>query len=380
MDETLTNEVREALTALSAFMSGQETRLSHVETLAQKALQRIATPGLVLSSGAAPDTLGGLVSQAPAIKEFMAAGGRFRGSAPVPIPGRLVTKSTIVTGTTLKPGVQVDPVAPLPQAPLAVADLIPQRALKEGVLQFVRQTGSNPVAGIQAAQGDPKLESTVTFETITQTPETLATWIAASKQSVTDIAGLTALIDNVLRYALQWLEDGEILNGVPPAHLTGILPVASVVAPVAGDSALDAISRVFAALTSRGVRPSGVVMHPTDFLNISLATDTTGSYLLGSPTAAPTQMLWGVPVVQTTQIPLATVLAGDFLRGSELAYREDASVEISTEHADFFVRNLVCIKAEERLTLAIRQASYFAKCSALPAPTVMAAATAPKKA
>jgi hypothetical protein len=32
-------------------------------------------------------------------------------------------------------------------------------------------------------------------------------------------------------------------------------------------------------------------------------------------------------------------------------------VEVSTEHADFFIRNLVAILAEQRLALAVKQAA-----------------------
>src|SRR5262249_26291481 len=61
-----------------------------------------------------------------------------------------------------------------------------------------------------------------------------------------------------------------------------------------------------------------------------------------------------------------TVLAGDFQRGARLWDREDATIEVSTEHSDFFIRNLLCVRAEERLTLAISQTAYFAKAT-LPA-------------
>ena len=39
--------------------------------------------------------------------------------------------------------------------------------------------------------------------------------------------------------------------------------------------------------------------------------------------------------------------------------REDANVEISREHADFFTRNLAAILCEERLAVTVRRPEAF---------------------
>lgn len=45
-------------------------------------------------------------------------------------------------------------------------------------------------------------------------------------------------------------------------------------------------------------------------------------------------------------------LVGNFRRAATLYDRWSPRVEVSTEHADFFTRNLVAILAEERIALA----------------------------
>lgn len=47
-------------------------------------------------------------------------------------------------------------------------------------------------------------------------------------------------------------------------------------------------------------------------------------------------------------------LVGNFQRAATLYDRWTPRVEVSTEHADFFTRNLVAILAEERIALASR--------------------------
>jgi HK97 family phage major capsid protein len=49
-------------------------------------------------------------------------------------------------------------------------------------------------------------------------------------------------------------------------------------------------------------------------------------------------------------------LVGNFQAAATLYDRWAPRVEVSTEHADFFVRNLVAVLAEERIGTAVKQA------------------------
>ena len=54
-------------------------------------------------------------------------------------------------------------------------------------------------------------------------------------------------------------------------------------------------------------------------------------------------------------------LVGAFKLGAQIFDREDANVEISTEDSDNFRKNLVTIRAEERLALAVYRPESFIK-------------------
>lgn len=52
-------------------------------------------------------------------------------------------------------------------------------------------------------------------------------------------------------------------------------------------------------------------------------------------------------------------LTGAFQTGAQLFDREDANVVISTENADDFEKNLISIRCEERLALAVKRPEAF---------------------
>ena len=73
-------------------------------------------------------------------------------------------------------------------------------------------------------------------------------------------------------------------------------------------------------------------------------------YLLGGPAGVASPVLWGVPVAITTAVTRGTFYVGAFGPYCAVVDREDARVDISTEHDDYFIRNMVAVRAEERLT------------------------------
>lgn len=52
-------------------------------------------------------------------------------------------------------------------------------------------------------------------------------------------------------------------------------------------------------------------------------------------------------------------LTGSFAYGAQLFDREDANVVISTENADDFEKNMITIRCEERLALAVKRPEAF---------------------
>jgi HK97 family phage major capsid protein len=61
----------------------------------------------------------------------------------------------------------------------------------------------------------------------------------------------------------------------------------------------------------------------------------------------------------TTAIGSGTALLGSFKQAPQIVRRGGPTVEVSSSHSDFFVKNLNMVRAESRLALAVfRPASF----------------------
>jgi len=97
---------------------------------------------------------------------------------------------------------------------------------------------------------------------------------------------------------------------------------------------------------------SGIVLNPRDWHNIALLKDNEGRYIFGGPQAFTSNIMWGLPVVPTKAQAAGTFTVGGFDMASQVWDRMDATVEVSREDRDNFVKNMLTILCEERLALA----------------------------
>ena len=67
----------------------------------------------------------------------------------------------------------------------------------------------------------------------------------------------------------------------------------------------------------------------------------------------------------TPSIVAGTALVGAFATQSQVFRKGGIRVEASNSHQDFFIKNLVAIRAEERLALAVYRPGAFGKVTGL---------------
>jgi HK97 family phage major capsid protein len=241
-----------------------------------------------------------------------------------------------------------------------VRDLLPSVPTGSNAVQYARETAFDNQADLQT-EGSTKAESALTFELETAPIVTIAHFIRASRQVLDDLPLLQNYIDTRLRYGLMLREEAQLLLGSGSGiNLEGIYTAADAYSAPAGisvtaETRIDRIREAIAQLAVANYIATGIVLHPTDWATIELAKEaTTNAYLWSKPQVAASPMLWGVPVIATTAIPVDTALVADFQAAAVLLDREAARVDISTEDGDNFVQNMCTIRCEERIGLAVR--------------------------
>jgi HK97 family phage major capsid protein len=329
-------------------------------------------------------TLGEAFLDSPEFKSLMQSG-----SANMPAPYKSGSDvysqkdlySALPTGTPGSFGtIQRDAIVVPPMRTKRVRDLFPTRSTTAAVIEYFRMTGFvNNAAAVSERSGTPanftaKPQSSFTFVGEQAPVRTLAHWEAAHRNVLADEPQLRSIIDNELMYGLRLQEDSQILNGNGTGeNLQGVLQTPGIqtydwsdgaYSSTAGlsDTKADAIRRAATLSFLAYYEPTGVVLHPNDWEDIELTKDGNGAYVVAVSVAmGGEQKLWRIPVVDTPAITEGTALVGAFGTGAQLYDREQASIRISEQHADFFVRNAIVILAEQRLALAVKRPEAFVK-------------------
>ena len=286
--------------------------------------------------------------------------------------------SALPTGTPDAFGtIQRDPMVLPPTRTRRVRDLFPVRTTTAAVIEYFQMLGfttpgttavnaASTVAERVGGAFGQKPQSSFQFVGQQAPVRTLAHWEAAHRNVLADEPQLRSIIDNELLYGLRLEEDDQILNGNGVGeNLTGILNTSGVqtYAKASGpntDNKADAIRRAATLAFLAYYEPSGVVMHPDDWEDIELTKNAQGTYLMAmSMQVGAEARIWRMPIVDTPAIAAGTALVGAFGTGAQIYDREQASIRISEQHADFFVRNAIVILAEQRLALAVKRPESF---------------------
>jgi HK97 family phage major capsid protein len=225
------------------------------------------------------------------------------------------------------------------------------------------------VAAMQSPEGAAKNENAVTFTSVSEKVRTVATWIPASKQVLDDFAELAGFIGSSLRYYLDAQVELQLLSGVGAGEdLNGLRTQAtafdtSLLTLSPGWNRIDIIGRAIEQLAiAKELPPTFVVMNPIDWWHVRLTKNTQGEYLLGDPQADVTPRLFTLKVIPTNNIASGTFLVGSGnAAASEVRNRMETQVEVSTEHDLYFTKNLVAIRAERRLLLAVKRPASYVK-------------------
>ncbi|MBB6931886.1 phage major capsid protein [Escherichia coli] len=304
-------------------------------------------------------TVGQQVISAEAMKAF-AAGVEDNKRISIPVKAALISTDVPegVTEPQRLPGIDTTP-----KQRLFIRDLIAPGRTSSPAIFWVQQTGFTNNSAV-VPENTTKPYSNIAFATKVTPVTTIAHMFKASKQILDDFAQLQSTIDAEMRYGLKYVEEQEILFGDGTgAHLHGIVPQAAAYSAefqVEKQNGIDDLRLAMLQAQLARFPASGHVLHFIDWAKIELTKDTLGRYILANPSGLAAPTLWGLPVVATeTAAFKGKFLTGAFSAGAQIFDREETNVVISTENADDFEKNMISIRCEERLALAVKRPESF---------------------
>lgn len=251
-----------------------------------------------------------------------------------------------------------------PSRAIRLINLFSAKSTDADKVEWVFQGTSEGAAG-QTAEGALKnqidMEWTVGEETVKKTTAFIkVTDEMLAKGSIVSQEVNTELVQEVLKAVEQTLYDGDATG----SNLRGITTVASAFdASTAGAVSIANANQVdvlATAMTQIKIAQEGnatvnaVMMHPTDVLQLKLAklSATDKRYLGRLMDAGQGLTVDGVPIIESTLVPVGTYLIGDFNK-AELVQRDGMKIEIGYD-SDDFTKNFRTIRCEWRGCLVVR--------------------------
>ena len=289
----------------------------------------------------------------------------------VEIPHALLMKTQIINATgqnqPLVPDLRVGGIVTPAEQRLYIRDLLPQATIDTNLVQFASESAFTNNARAQGdaspggIEGEEFAESAMTFTLSNAAVVTIGHWIPASRQVLSDSKMLQGHISGRLVYGLKLEEEQQLLTGDGTAgQINGLNNQAAAYnRGVTNDTVLDTLLKAMLQVSLSNYEASGVVMHPVDWYAAMLLKDTQNRYLFSDPQSMVAPRVWSKPVVPSQTQTQARFLVGAFSLGAQIWDRETATVRISENVDDHFIRNMVAILAEERLAFTIYRTTAF---------------------
>lgn len=345
--------------SINTFKDDYATRLSEVE----RYLARMKDPA---NDNRQPDEFspGHALAATEAFKQL--DGGRMRGRASVEMAAITSGVGTVgagtSAGTSLVPGHRVPGIVTPAERAFTVRDLIAPGKTGLASIEYVRETGYTNNAR-PVTEGETKPTSDLTFNMVTTPVRTIAHLFDASLQILADAPTLASYIDVRATYGLKLKEEDQLLFGNGTGqNLHGILPQATEFDTglrKVGDTKIDILRRAILQVRQAEYRASGIILNPDDVADIETTKDDQGRYIYINVVEGGTNRMWKLPIVETTVMPTGEFAVGAWNIAAQVFDRQQAVLEVSTEHADNFAKNMCTFRAEERLALAVYRPESF---------------------
>ena len=181
-----------------------------------------------------------------------------------------------------------------------------------------------------------------------------------TEQMLQDDANLVSFINDDLAYQLNLVIDHQIAQGTGSGQLKGLNQSGNYtdyITPAgleSGDTVIDLILKVKGAMEAAAITNIAVLLNPQDWVEVLGVKNVNKDYIVPGILDLPAQRIWGTPVILSSSVQKGKFHMGNFALGAKIIERAGLSVEMDRE-GDDFTKNLMTIRAERRLDLAVVQ-------------------------
>lgn len=260
--------------------------------------------------------------------------------------------STAVVPVQYQPGIVYDPTRVT-----HVRDLISQGTTTSNTVAYVQEYSLTDGSGT-TDEGATYNQSDFTLKRVDAVVTKLTTYLIISDEMLEDVEGLTSYITTRLPEKLRAYEDTWLLEDAT----YGILTKGTAYVDDLADSTInryDILCSAAEQIVDDEYRPTAIMMHPGDVLDMKLEKDSNGQYIMPWIFMNGGIAVDGLPVVQSTAIDEGTFLVGDFKRGAQVFDRRQLSIEFSNSNDDNFIKGMVTVRISERIALVVYRPKCF---------------------
>lgn len=245
---------------------------------------------------------------------------------------------------------------------LLIADLFSSEVISNNALTFFVE--SSTVEGGPAYTTEANEKPMMSFgdpTAVTAALRKIASYMKESEELVHDAPWLASAINDRGLYQHQLAVESYLVSAL--SNTSGI-GTGNKMTP---DGILKAKMTVW---KNSGFKPDALLINPDDLYNIMIRKDNDGQYYGGGFVSAPygngeyaeEPRIWGMRVVPSASVTAGTCFVGAFKAGgSVVRSNEGLRVELATQNEDDFIKNMITVRIEERLVLAVRRPAAFVK-------------------
>ena len=265
------------------------------------------------------------------------------------------TFTGVVAAETVIPEIKFDPARAV-----HIRSLIPNGSTDAQTIRFVKESAYTD-NGAATAQGSALGQSDFDFTATSVNVEKIGTFMNLTDEMLQDTPQLATYLSARVPSKVLSIEDNEIMSGDGSSpNLSGLLTDSLAFTTSSGGQFYQSVESaneydvLIAALNQLSLlnyTADTILLNPTDFHKIVLLKSTANEYLKNQVIQGIQPALMGVPITINTAVPAGKFLVGQLSVATQLWIRDGLGLEFSRDNAQNFEKNLVTVRAQERVCL-----------------------------